>query len=77
MALSGQHKRHVRILAQGHELLLAIVPIFPAPELAASRGDEEKQAFAIGQPVGFFPGLGFANFCVSKQNTTPLDTTMQ
>lgn len=53
------------------------MPVLEAPELAARRGDEEKQPSAIGQPVRLVSRLGFPNFRVGQQNTTSPDTTMR
>ena len=53
------------------------MPVLKTPELATRRGDEEKQPFAIGQPIRLVCGSGFANFRVGQQNTTSSNTTMR
>jgi hypothetical protein len=43
---------------------------FDYPRFATRRSDEKKQPFAIGQPVRFVSGPGFANFRVGQRRTS-------
>ena len=56
-AFTSISQRNLGVSAQGHELLSAIETVFPAPEPAASRSDEEVQAAAIRELVGLFGGF--------------------
>jgi hypothetical protein len=49
-------ERYIRVCAKWHELFLALMPVLPTPQLAASRIDQKIESFSVGQLVGLLRG---------------------
>src|SRR5690606_12976787 len=57
---------HLRVLAQGEDVFLAIDLVAVAPQLGASRPDLDEQATLIGQLARLLAWLGLADLNVGK-----------
>jgi hypothetical protein len=68
VAFSGLRQRNVRILAQGHELFLAVKPVCPTPQLSARWRNPEVKSASVVQTVGLFLRLGFFDFSVGQRH---------
>ena len=69
--LSSSAQRDERIGTKRHDLLLAVVMIVPAPQLAAAGGDEQKDPVGIGNLVGSIPRFSCANLCIAEYFWSP------
>jgi len=65
-------ERYHRVDPGRHALLLSVVRIVPAPQLAAAGCNQQEQAVAVGELVSLIPRLCCSYFCIVQQGSSPI-----